>query len=91
MQYLVCQIQVVFYHICKINLVGSYHRLAQQRGQEQPVLAQWHHRFNMPWKSRQQEKWGNSPSGKKAMGQKAVNEFNQASKGAKLPKKVKKK
>jgi hypothetical protein len=43
----------------------------------------------MPWKSRQQEKWGNSPAGKKAMGQSAVNEFNSASRGAKLPKKVK--
>jgi hypothetical protein len=45
----------------------------------------------MPWKSRQQEKWGNSPAGKKAMGGKAVQEFNAASKGKKLPKKVKSK
>lgn len=39
----------------------------------------------MPWKSEKQERWGNSSSGKKAMGQKAVDEFNQASKGVKLP------
>jgi hypothetical protein len=39
----------------------------------------------MPWKSRQQEKWGNSSSGKKAMGQESINEFNAATKGKKLP------
>lgn len=41
----------------------------------------------MPWKSDQQRKWGNSPSGKKSMGEEKVNEFNEASKGMKLPKK----
>lgn len=45
----------------------------------------------MPWKSRQQEKWGNSPAGKKALGKSGVDEWNAASKGKKLPKKVKKK
>lgn len=44
----------------------------------------------MPWKSRQQEKWGNSPSGIKAMGKTVVDEFNRASKGMNLVKKHKK-
>ncbi len=39
----------------------------------------------MPWKSKKQEAWGNSDSGKKAMGEKSVQEFNQASKGKKMP------
>lgn len=43
----------------------------------------------MPWKSRQQEKWGNSPAGQKALGKAGVSEWNAASKGLKLPKKVK--
>ena len=42
----------------------------------------------MPWVSRQQEKWGNSPAGHKALGDKGVNEWNQSSKGMNLPKKV---
>lgn len=45
----------------------------------------------MPWKSRQQEKWGNSPTGIKALGKSGVDEWNKASKGKKLPKKSKKK
>jgi hypothetical protein len=45
----------------------------------------------MPWKSRQQEKWGNSPEGIKALGKSGVSEWNAVSKGKKLPKKVKKK
>lgn len=45
----------------------------------------------MPWKSRQQEKWGNSPAGIKVLGKAGVAEWNAASKGKKLPKKVKKK
>lgn len=40
----------------------------------------------MPWKSKAQEKWGNSPSGHKALGEAGVQEFNSASKGKKLPK-----
>lgn len=39
----------------------------------------------MPWDSAKQRRWGNSPAGHKALGDKAVNEFNQASKGMKLP------
>lgn len=35
----------------------------------------------MPWKSKKQMRWGNSPAGKKALGSKAVKEFNKASKG----------
>lgn len=45
----------------------------------------------MPWKSKQQEKWGNSPAGIKALGKKGVAEFNAKSKGKKLPKRVTKK
>lgn len=45
----------------------------------------------MPWASKAQQGWGNSLSGKEAMGQKAVDEFNAASKGKKnLPEHVKK-
>ncbi len=43
----------------------------------------------MPWKSKKQEAWGNSESGKEAMGEEAVEEFNAASKGKKLPKRAK--
>lgn len=43
----------------------------------------------MPWKSRQQEKWGNSPAGHKALGAKGVEEWNEATKGKKLPKTAK--
>ena len=45
----------------------------------------------MPWKSEQQRKWGHSPSGIKALGgKKAVKEWDDATKGKKLPKRVKK-
>jgi len=43
----------------------------------------------MPWKSDAQRRWGNSPSGRKAMGAKKVVEFNRKSKGRKLPEKKK--
>lgn len=44
----------------------------------------------MPFISRQQQKWGNSPSGVKALGGPAkVAEWNASTKGAKLPKHVK--
>lgn len=42
----------------------------------------------MPWKSKKQEAWGNSPSGKKALGAAGVSEWNAASKGKKLPAKL---
>lgn len=44
----------------------------------------------MPAKSKAQLRWVNSPSGYKALGEKGVKEWNKASKGKKLPKKVKK-
>lgn len=40
----------------------------------------------MPWQSNQQRKWGNSPSGVKALGKAGVQEWNAATKGKKLPK-----
>ncbi len=43
----------------------------------------------MPWKSKAQERWGNSASGHKALGDSGVAEWNTASKGTKLPPKVK--
>jgi hypothetical protein len=43
-----------------------------------------------PWKTAKQERWGNSPAGKKAMGKAKVKEFDQASKGLKLPEKASK-
>jgi hypothetical protein len=44
----------------------------------------------VPFVSKAQERWGNSPAGKKALGKKGVEEWNAASKGKKLPEKVKK-
>jgi hypothetical protein len=45
----------------------------------------------MPYKSQAQEKWGNSPAGKKALGEAGVSEWNKSSAGKKLPKKAPKK
>lgn len=45
----------------------------------------------MPWKSDSQRRWGNSIAGRKALGKKGVEEYNEKSKGKKLPEKVKKK
>lgn len=46
----------------------------------------------MPFKSKAQQKWGNSPAGVKALGgKKKVAEWNAATKGKKLPARVKKK
>jgi hypothetical protein len=42
----------------------------------------------MPFVSKKQERWGNSPSGIKALGSGGVKEWDQASKGLKLPEKV---
>jgi hypothetical protein len=42
----------------------------------------------VPFKSKAQERWGNSPSGKKALGAAGVKEWDQASKGLKLPEKA---
>jgi hypothetical protein len=40
----------------------------------------------MPWKSKAQQRWGNSPAGKKALGgQSAVDEWNQATDFGDLP------
>ena len=46
----------------------------------------------MPWASDQQRKWGHTAAGKKALGgAKAVHEWDEATKGKKLPKHAKKK
>jgi hypothetical protein len=45
----------------------------------------------MPFKSNAQRKWANSPTGKKELGKKTLDEFNEASKGKKLPEKIKSK
>ena len=46
----------------------------------------------MPYKSQAQERWAHTPAGKKALGgAKKVAEWDKASKGKKLPKKVKSK
>lgn len=42
----------------------------------------------MPWKSKQQQAFGNSATGKKALGPEKVKEFNAATKGKVLPKKA---
>jgi len=44
----------------------------------------------MPAKSKAQLRWVNSPAGHKALGEKGVKEWDTASKGLKLPEKVKK-
>lgn len=44
----------------------------------------------MPAKSKAQLRWVNSPSGRKALGEEGVKEWDKASKGLKLPEKVKK-
>lgn len=45
----------------------------------------------MPWKSKKQRAWGHSPEGIKALGgKKAVEEWDKATKGKKLSKRVKK-
>lgn len=44
----------------------------------------------MPFVSESQRRWGNSPSGHKALGSKGVDEWNQASAGKSLPEKVSK-
>jgi hypothetical protein len=40
------------------------------------------------WQSMAQQSWGNSKSGVKSLGKATVQEFNQKSKGVKLPKKM---
>lgn len=46
----------------------------------------------MPYKSKAQERWAHTPAGIKALGGKAkVTEWDQASKGIKLPERAKKK
>lgn len=46
----------------------------------------------MPWKSDKQARWGNSPTGKKALGgQAAVDEWNQATDFSDLPEQAKEK
>jgi hypothetical protein len=45
----------------------------------------------MPWKSKAQEAWGNSPAGEEALGTEGVKHWNEATKGKKLPRKIEKK
>lgn len=42
----------------------------------------------MPWVSEAQRRWGNSPAGEKALGKAGVQEWNDASKGQKVPERV---
>ena len=43
----------------------------------------------MPFKSKAQMRWGNSPAGKVALGAAAVKAWDQATNGKKLPERVK--
>jgi len=43
----------------------------------------------MPWVSDAQRRWGNSPAGRRALGASGVKEWNRATKGRKLPERVK--
>lgn len=42
----------------------------------------------MPAKSKAQLRWVNSPAGKKALGEKGVKEWNEATKGKRLPERL---
>lgn len=42
----------------------------------------------MPFVSQAQQRWGNSPAGRKALGKKGVAEWNASTKGKSLPEKV---
>ncbi len=42
----------------------------------------------MPAKSKAQLRWVNSPAGKKALGDKGVKEWNEATKGKRLPERL---
>lgn len=45
----------------------------------------------MPWKSKKQQAWGHTATGKKALGgEAAVHEWDEATKGKRLPEKVSK-
>jgi gamma-glutamylcyclotransferase (GGCT)/AIG2-like uncharacterized protein YtfP len=65
-----------------------YNRVEIANYNDEPVYAYRLKEKFMPWKSQQQQKWGNSPAGKQAMGQNAVNEFNKATAGKALPQKL---
>lgn len=43
----------------------------------------------MPYKSKKQEAWAHTESGEKALGKEGVKEWDSASKGMKLPERVK--
>ncbi len=45
----------------------------------------------MPYSSDRQRRWAHTKAGIKALGKKAVKEFDEASRGKKLPERVKKK
>ncbi len=45
----------------------------------------------MPYKSDAQRKWAHTKTGMKKLGKKTVKEFDEASRGKKLPERVKKK
>lgn len=45
----------------------------------------------MPYKSNAQRKWAHTKSGMKKLGKKTVEEFDEASRGKKLPERAKKK
>jgi hypothetical protein len=45
----------------------------------------------MPWRSRRQSRWGNSPTGRREMGASKVREFNDATDWLVLPEEVGKK
>jgi hypothetical protein len=47
--------------------------------------------MTMPWKSEAQRRWGHTEAGRKALGDKAVEEFDEASKGKKRPERAKNK
>ena len=45
----------------------------------------------MPYKSQSQRRWAHTKTGMKALGKSKVDEYDKASKGKKLPEKIKKK
>ena len=50
----------------------------------------WYGSYVMPFESKAQTRWGNSPAGHEALGDAGVKEWNSATKGKVLPEKVEK-
>ena len=95
--YTVSRTPAVFWRICKVSLAGSFLLRTQvvgraQQGLALPLLQPPQGReCNMPYKSKAQAAYFNIHKKQLEKQGVNVNEWNEASKGKKLPKKAKKK